>query len=339
MRRGSVIKSDNVDVSIPSLPPIPWMSYACLAMSMILVGTYVGLSPLLSSVIPVMLLAWLRFGVSALAMAPWMRVHREDEPIGRREHVLLFLQSFLGNFLFTLCALYGTWMTGALSAGVVMATIPAAVAVLSWLFLRERLTVQIGVAIGLSAAAVVLLALARTPDAWAALPLASSDPRGSEASSAPTPSNRLQVWGHLLLLAAVVCEASYVVIGKRLSAHVRPARLTAIINLWGFALSTPAGLWLAWRFDFASVQAATWGLFLFYALAASVVTVWLWMRGLQQVPAQQAGVFTVLLPLSSAAIGVLVLNEPWGAAHAVALLLAVAAMLMVTRSGNKVVAA
>jgi drug/metabolite transporter (DMT)-like permease len=50
--------------------------------------------------------------------------------------------------------------------------------------------------------------------------------------------------------------------------------------------------------------AATWGLLLFYALAASMVTVWLWMKGLRHVPGAAAGVFTVMLPLSAAAVGV-----------------------------------
>jgi drug/metabolite transporter (DMT)-like permease len=133
-----------------------------------------------------------------------------------------------------------------------------------------------------------------------------------------------------MLVGAVVCEASYVVIGKRLSARLRPERLTAIINLWGLALSTPLGLALAMAFDFKSVAWNSWALLIFYALAASMITVWLWMRGMQRVPAQKAGIFTVFLPLSSAAVGVGFLGEPWGFAHAAALLLAVLAVGMVT---------
>jgi hypothetical protein len=50
---------------------------------------------------------------------------------------LLFLESFLGNFLFSICMLFGVSMTSAVSAGVIMAAIPAACALLSWAFLRE----------------------------------------------------------------------------------------------------------------------------------------------------------------------------------------------------------
>ena len=40
---------------------------------MALVGSYVGLSKLLVAVFPVFLLAWLRFGIAALAMLSWVR--------------------------------------------------------------------------------------------------------------------------------------------------------------------------------------------------------------------------------------------------------------------------
>jgi drug/metabolite transporter (DMT)-like permease len=128
----------------------------------------------------------------------------------------------------------------------------------------------------------------------------------------------------------VFCEAAYVVLGKRLSGRLAPRRISALINLWGLALITPLGLWQASRFDFATVAPATWALLLAYALAASVATVWLWMKGLARVDAAQAGVFTVMLPLAAAGVGIGVLGEPFGQAHALALALALAGLLLAT---------
>jgi drug/metabolite transporter (DMT)-like permease len=135
-------------------------------------------------------------------------------------------------------------------------------------------------------------------------------------------------WGYVLLLGAVVCEASYVVIGKQLTAAVSPRRISALINLWGLALVTPFGLWQAASFGFGAVAVRDWGLLVFYALAASVVSVWLWMQGLKRVPAPQAGVFAVLLPVTAAAIGVGFLGEAFGPGHAVAFALALAGLLL-----------
>ena len=125
--------------------------------------------------------------------------------------------------------------------------------------------------------------------------------KGDESSLASHPQQAL---GQLLLIAAVLCEAAYAVIGKKLTASISPKRITALINLWGFVLSTRMGLYLALQFDFSAVSLPSWGLLLFYALAACVWTVWLWMTGLRAVSAAQAGVFTVLLPVSAALVGV-----------------------------------
>jgi drug/metabolite transporter (DMT)-like permease len=184
------------------------------------------------------------------------------------------------------------------------------VALLSWLFLGERIQGRVKVAIALAAAGIVMLALAR-------------DGAGQSAASASP-------LGYALLLGAVVCEACYVVIGKRLTGSVSPRRISALINLWGLALVTPFGLWQALSFDFSTVAPSHWALLSFYSIAASMVTVWLWMRGLQHVPAPQAGVFSVLLPVSAALVGVLVLGESFTAAHGLAFLLAVAGLVLAT---------
>ena len=109
-----------------------------------------------------------------------------------------------------------------------------------------------------------------------------------------------------------------------------PVRITARINLWGFALVTPMGLWMAWGFDFAAVAPSSWMLLLFSALAASVWTVWLWMTGLKTIPANQAGVFTVLLPVSAAAVGVGVLGETLNATQIGAFAIALTGVLLAT---------
>jgi drug/metabolite transporter (DMT)-like permease len=293
------------------MKPVPWAAFACLAASMALVGSYVGLSRLLVAALPVFLLAWLRFGIAAVAMVTWLRRQPGEAPLSPRDRRLLFWESFLGNFGFSICMLFGVAATSAVAAGVVMAAIPAAVALMSWMFLGERITRRVQAAIGLAVGGIALLALARVPDG------------AGQSPAAPW-------WGYALLLGAVVCEASYVVIGKRLAVSVSPQRISAMINLWGLALITPMGLWQAWSFPFEKVEAATWGLLVFYALAASVVTVWLWMRGLRHVPASQAGIFTVCLPLSAAAVGVVWLGEPFGPVHGVALGMALAGLVLAT---------
>jgi drug/metabolite transporter (DMT)-like permease len=265
---------------------------------MSLVGSYVALSKSLVNALPVFLLACLRFGIGGLAMPHWLKKPAHEAPMTAKTKKLLFMESFLGNFLFTICMLYGVSMTSAVSAGVVMAAIPAAVALLSWIFLRERICPRVWGAIVCSVLGIGLFALSKTE-------LPSQSGQG-QVGYLPIENT---VWGNLLLITAVICEASYVVIGKKLTGVLSPKRITALINLWGFVLMLPLGLYAAWQFDFDTVSTPTWLLLLFYSLAASVGTVWLWMTGLQTIPAAKAGVFTVMLPISAALIGVFALGE------------------------------
>ncbi|HEX7890555.1 MAG TPA: DMT family transporter [Ramlibacter sp.] len=296
-----------------SFTPSRPLAYACLALSMSLVGSYVALSKPLVAAIPVFLLAWLRFGIGGLAMLHWLRKPASEPPMTPRTRRLLFLESFLGNFLFSICMLFGVSMTSAVSAGVIMAAIPATVAILSRIFLREPIPGRTWTAIACAALGIGLLGLAR--------------PSHEDGA---TGAGGLAWLGNLLVFGAVLCEASYAVIGKALTGALGPKRITALINVWGFLLVTPLGLWAALRFDFGGVATGSWLLLVFYALAASVWTVWLWMTGLKVVPAAQAGVFTAMLPVSAAVVGVAVLGEKLTFLQGMAFVSALAGVVLAT---------
>jgi drug/metabolite transporter (DMT)-like permease len=290
------------------MQPVPWRAYALLAASTSLVGSYVGLSKLLVAVFPVFLLAGLRFGLAAVLMLPWLRKPPDEVPLDGRARLLLFLESFLGNFLFSICMLFGLRQSSAVVAGVIMAGIPAAVALLSWVFLRERPSGRVLSGIACAVLGIALVATGRQG--------------GAETT----------LFGALLLLAAVFCEGCYVVIGKQLTAGLRPQRISALINLWGLVLVSPLAVWQGLSFDFSAPRLQDWGLLAYYAATASVITVWLWMAGLQRLPAAQAGVFMVFLPISTALVGLL-LGESLSGLQALAYGLALAGVLLATWPG------
>ncbi|KQV92502.1 MULTISPECIES: DMT family transporter [unclassified Roseateles] len=286
--------------------PVPWRAYALLAASTSLVGSYVGLSKLLVAAFPIFLLAGLRFGFAAVLMLPWLKKPAHEAPLDARSRWLLFLESFLGNFLFSICMLFGLRQSSAVVAGVIMAGIPAAVALLSWAFLRERLGGRVLAGIACAVGGIALVA---------------SGKQGGGAETTPV--------GALLLLAAVFCEGCYVVIGKKLTAGLGPKRISALINLWGLVLVAPLAIWQALSFDFGAPRVLDWALLGYYAATASVITVWLWMAGLKGLPAAKAGVFMVFLPISTALIG-LALGESISALQALAYGLALLGVLLAT---------
>lgn len=286
---------------------------------MALVGSYVALSKPLVAALSVFLLAWLRFGIGGVAMAHWLKRAPHEAPMTGATKRLLFLESFVGNFLFSIAMLYGVSMTTAVSAGVIMASIPAVVALMSWAFLKERIGLRVWAAIACGVLGIAVHALSKNE-------LPGHVSRGLQADLADSKV----LWGNILVFVAVLCEAAYAVIGKKLTGSLPPKRIAALINLWGFVLVTPMGLYAAWHFDFATVSPPLWLLLVFYALAASVWTVWLWMTGLQTVPAARAGVFSVMLPISAALVGVLVLGETLTAVQMLAFGIALVGVVLAT---------
>jgi drug/metabolite transporter (DMT)-like permease len=293
------------------------LAFLCLSASMALVGCYVALCKPLVAAVPIFLLGWMRFGIAGVAMASWWRKPADEAPMSRETKKLLFLESFVGNFLFSLCMLFGVSMTSAVSAGLILAAIPAASALMGHWVLGDRLSPRLGLAVACAGAGIGLLAFSKS------------------AATGATPDGSGLIWsrellGDLLVFGAVLCESTFIVIGKKLSAGIGPKRIAAIINGWGFVLMTPAGLYWALQFDFGTMNLQLWALLIFYALAASVWMVWLWMTGMKTIPASEAGVFSAMLPITAAAIGVLVFDESWTGLQALAFALALLGLLLAT---------
>ena len=131
------------------------------------------------------------------------------------------------------------------------------------------------------------------------------------------------------MFACVWCEATYVILGKRLTALLSPKRISALINLIGLVLMLPLGLWQARTFDFSALSANTWLLLVFYSVSASMISTWLWLSGLKSVPASHSGVFTIALPLAASVVGVLWLNEVFSLAHGLAFACALTGIILI----------
>ncbi|WP_019451830.1 DMT family transporter [Cupriavidus sp. BIS7] len=286
-----------------------------LIAAMALVGSNVGLGKSIIAEVPVLLFALLRFLIAIVCLSPWYRPARMRQ-VSRAEWLNLFLMAFFGTFMFTLLMLGGVRLTSAMAAGVITSTIPATVAILSWLWLRERLSRRTVMSVLLAVSGIAVLNIARGG--------------GGHGDSAGGSGALI---GNLMILGAVVCESIYVILSRRLSQTLAAIEICAYTHLIGGALMLPLGLVPLLTFDFGSVGTTTWAMLLWYALSASVFSFWLWMKGIRHVPAQLAGVFTSVLPVAAAVYGIVVLGEQPGWAHGVALACVLAGIALASWPG------
>ena len=268
-----------------------------LITSMLLVGSNVGIGKSIVEFVPVPLFALLRFVIAMAVLWPLLRVSKLRR-VKRDEWVNLFLQALFGTFGFTLLMLNGVQRTSAVAAGVITSTIPAVVALLSWLILKERPNGRALASIALAIVGVVVINLAH----------GEQNPAGESSFT-----------GNLMVLGAVCCESLYIILSRRLTQTLAPIDICAYTHMFGLLLMLPFGASALAHFDYRAVPLSIWTLVLWYGLAASIFSFWLWMKGIRHVPGSLAGVFSAVLPVAAAIYGITFLGERPTLAHGFAL--------------------
>ena len=131
-----------------------YVAYSSLAAAMILVGLNIPVGKMLLADFPVFTFTFIRGLMGIAVLFPLIMIReggRVPRPEGKGIKAVI-LQAFLGVFLFNLFILWGLERTSSINAGIITSTIPAAVALLGFLFFRERLSVR--------AVGIILLAVA-----------------------------------------------------------------------------------------------------------------------------------------------------------------------------------
>lgn len=157
---------------------------------------------------------------------------------------------------------------------------PVFVVLLAWLLERERPTQTALLAMGLA-----LVGIALTTDL----------------------SGQVGLLGVLLALASAAVYATYLLVSARVSHVSDPVRTSGYVFV-GAALSFTALAWLDGRFQVPG-SLSDWGLLLGVSTVATVFPVVLIFAGLRRIRATRASIVSMLEPLFTIALGVLILGE------------------------------
>jgi DME family drug/metabolite transporter len=212
--------------------------------------------------------------------------------------------------LYQVCYFWAVTLTGvAVTALLAICSAPLMIAVFAAVFLDERLTAPVGLALAMAVTGTALLVVG---------------PRGLG-----------EITGHFALgalsaLGAGLSYAVYAVAAKGLLARRSPLTVSAVT--FGLAALFLSPTLLA-AGPVREPLVSGWPLFLYLGVGPTAVAYLLFTAGLSRVPATVAGIASLLEPLTATTLGVLWFGETLGAAGltGAVLLLAALVVLVVSR--------
>jgi drug/metabolite transporter (DMT)-like permease len=279
-------------------------------------GTYVTGKIALGQLSSVELNA-IRFSLAALILSPVLiRGWRQIPPDGR-SLLLLGQITLIGWVLNKALEYTGLALSTASDVALLIATESLFTAVLSWMFLRERIT-----------SASVLALLVGILGAYLIVERGLLPHLGSGGGGG-------RVLGDLMVIGSLVLEAGYTIRGKtaieRLS--VPPLLLTSATLAGSMLVWVPAGVVAVAREGVPHVTLAGWLCILYMAVGSSVLGYWLWFHALGHVDASRAAPSLFVQPLVGAALGIVILHDTLNWATLVGAGLICASLLLVI-AGN-----
>ncbi|WCN39253.1 DMT family transporter [Aneurinibacillus uraniidurans] len=290
-------------------------AYFELAIAAVLVGSSVVVGKITTMQMPVFLSQAVSLAIALMLLIPIVVMNRNESIlVGKRDFLFLFLQSFLGMFLFRVFLLYGLRSAPAAEAGIVTSLTPAVVALLSFVFLREKITTRLVIGIFCSLLGVVSIQVPSWffPD--------------------PSIQSYASYGGLFLILMAVIGEAMLTILRKMTTSNVSSLLGTTYVTLFSFLMFLPFALAEARQFEFVHISFGDIGLLLYYGIFVTALAYLLWFRGVSKVSAGTAAVYTSCIPVSTLLLSYVVLHEPFSLAHIVGVLFVFVGIWQVSRN-------
>lgn len=283
-----------------------------LILAMILAGSSVIVGKLLIVSTPVFLGTFGSLVVAFLCMLPLMRGRLSElRHLTARQWKYLFLQGLCGIVLFRVFTLYGLHSTGAVQAGIITGTTPAVLALLSLIFLGEKLSRKSIIGILFAVAGCMVIHIFTSQD-------------GTESN----------IIGCLLVGAAVVCECFFTIFRKRIADSVSAITNTTVLIFCSLVLLLPPAAWELYCLDKAPDLTAFLAIG-YYGVFATVIAYLLWTSAVAKVNGATAGVTTAAMPVSSVFLAACVLSEQVYWFHLAGCTLIIAGILITTITPKK----
>lgn len=287
-----------------------------LSFAMIIVGSSVICGKLISVDIPLFLTSEIRFLLATVLFLPFGVYTKDLFRLSFHDWVILFFMALCGQVIFTVLLLLGLRYTSGITAGTLTSTTPLFMAIIAFFLLKEHYGKKKLTACFLSVASIYIL--------------------GMETFHSLGSSNLNQMFGNLMILSAVLGESCFLLLGKKLESGISGIKLTAVLSLFGVIICLPAAIYDSIHFNFHSISAGDIFAMMYLGWIYTNLAYICWFHGLKNSSGSNAGVYTVLMPISASLCSLCLMNESINCYQIAALLLAIASILISSyRTGKK----
>ncbi|GHO85623.1 DMT family transporter [Dictyobacter formicarum] len=240
---------------------------------------------------PLPLMLALRMCLSGIVLLPFLIARRSLLDLTWRDVPQLALLSLIGFVVNKILEFGGLSLTTASDVALLITGESIFTSALSWIVLRERVSIRAIGALGLGFFGVYLIV------------------ERSLLPNLPTDGGVWRIVGDLLVVAALLIEALYTVRGKALLTRHSPLLITAASIVGSMLFWLPVAGWeflsTGWRMpDMAGWLSALW-----LAIPCTCVAYLAWFQGLTRVKASAAASTLFIQPLLGPLLGVLLLHE------------------------------
>ncbi len=292
-------------------------AYINLSLAMIIVGSSVVFGKIITNSFPVFLASGLRFAIASLMMLPiLLKVEKKLFNISKKDFINLITMAFCGQFIFTFLVLLGLRYTSAIEAGIITSTSPGMMVIVTYLLFNEKPGM-----VHMASVCLVVIGIINVNGFF-----------NLEGLS----TNTSHLFGNALMIGAVVGEAFFLLMRKRISSQISNIALTGYLCFLGFIMFLPLSIYQGISFDFSSVSNTAWLSMLYFGAVFTVFAYLFWFQGVSQVSGSTAGIFTALMPVSAVILSCVFLKETFTMHHAFGGGLILFAIVLLSLKGNKV---
>lgn len=268
------------------------MPYLFLVLAQLMVGISIVSAKYLAPSVPAIFLLGIRFGLATVIL---LVIHGFTETskksfqhlqkLNKKDWTFLIVQGLCAGVLFNSLMLWGLNYTSANVAGIITSVLPALIAVLSWIILKERISGQKGLCILLATVGLMVIGF--------------DELKG--------PSTNQSFFGNFIIFCALFPEATYYILSKLHGNRLPIFLVSALLNLVNAILLLPLALV---KIDWHSLHLSALGWFVLIALSIATGFFYVfWYLGSHKVDAMAASLSTALMPIATVLVAWLTLGE------------------------------